>query len=750
MIFSILSLIAGVIVVQQFSVLPGINWIIVLFMLVGYFAFFRYWRLMFFIIGFLWAIYFSHIRLTDQLSSQIEGIHLQIKGQVVGLPQYDERRVRFDFLVLNEKKSLPRKIRLSWFFPKQQIKAGQYWQLTVKLKKPHGWFNPGGFDYERWLFMENIGATGYVKNKPPPELLGTAPAWQNFTTIRQKIADQLTLLLGESSNKGIIKALTIGDRSEISDEQWNVFRRTGTVHLVAISGLHIGLISGLTYLFIFNLAIKLNISSAQKTAAVCVVVVAVFYSALAGFSLPTQRSLIMLTIAMLAIVLQRNISIVNIIALAMFGVVILDPLSVLSASFWLSFLAVSIIVYSLAARLGKTGYWTGAIKIHCVTAISLSPLLLFYFQQFSIIAPVANFIAVPVVSLVIVPLCFIAVLSMAISIDFAALIIILIDKILQGLWEVLFVMAEFSYAAISISSPPFYILPFALLGIFILLSPRGIPVKWLACLFLLPIILTKQDKPKSGEVTMTLLDVGQGLATVIETANHVLVFDTGAKYSETFNMGNSVIIPFLQYKGIRGIDTLIISHGDNDHIGGAHSIVTQTGVQKILTSVPELLDESDAVKCERGQKWIWDQVVFEIMSPTLGVLNGKNNNSCVLKIRSKEKSILLTGDIEKEAENWLVKWEGDQLKSDILVAPHHGSKTSSTFPFLKQVNASVILIPSGYKNRFSFPHDEVINRYEMLNTRWMSTADEGAIVVKLKGDNLIVESTRTVAERYWN
>ena len=742
-----LSLVAGIVFVQQLAALPSIQWVAILALV---FTLFRLWRPMFFTVGVLWAIIFANVRLADRLPEHLESQHLQVEGQVIGLPQYDDRRVRFDFVVLKSKQPIPSKIRLSWFSPIQQIKSGQHWQMTVKLKRPHGRLNPGGFDYERWLLMEGIGATGYVRNKPAPVLLATESMLQRFSVIRQSIADEITSLLKQSENTGLIKALTIGERNQISSKQWDVFKKTGTVHLLAISGLHIGLISGLVYFLLLKMAVKCSAISPQKIAAIGAVIIAVFYAALAGFSVPTQRSLIMVTVAMLAITLQRNTSISNVLGLAMLGVIIIDPLAVISAGFWLSFLAVSFIAYSLAGRLGKAGYWVGVTKIHCVTAIGLSPLLLFYFQQISIVAPLANFLAVPIVSLLIVPLCFVAVLLMLVSTNLATHLFQLIDTILQGLWLILSTMAEFPYASITTSSAPFYSIILALLAVLILLAPKGMPARWLGGVLLLPLVFVEQNRPKTGEVEMTLLDVGQGLSAIIQTTNHALIFDTGAKYSEQVDMGRSVVIPFLQHKGIHAADILLISHADNDHIGGAESIIEQIRVQKVLTSVPVLLNEYQPIQCIAGQQWEWDAVNFEIISPVAGVLKGENNNSCVLRVSSKQRSLLLTGDIELEAESWLVENEGKRLKSDILIAPHHGSKTSSSMPFLNLVKPTVVLIPSGYKNRFSFPHDEVLKRYKMLNASWMSTADKGAISVKLENNSFVVRTARSENKRYWN
>ena len=751
MFISVLSFVTGIIVVQQFSALPETIWILCLFVLMLCSAFLRYWQLMFFVMGLLWACCFASFRLADRLPEHLEGRHIQVEGRVVGLPKYDERRVRFDFVVSKSKlnKRLPEKIRLSWFFPKQQVKAGQYWQFTVKLKKPHSRFNPGGFDYEKWLFMQNIGATGYVKNKPPPRLVVTDSTCQNFDCLRQVIADNLTELIGHTENRGVIKALTIGERHDISHKQWEIFRKTGTVHLVAISGLHIGLVAGLAYLLALKTSIRLTIISPQIIAAMVAILVALFYAALAGFSLPTQRALLMLIIAMAAISWQRNIKPVNTLALTMFIVLIFDPLAVLSAGFWLSFLAVVLIVYCLAGRLGKTGYWKSAIKIHWVTAIGLAPLLLLYFQQVSTIAPLANLLAVPVISLLVVPLCLIAVLLMFFMPTLAEHVFLLVDTILQVLWSVLAEISPLPYASVSTALVPFYTIPLALLGVFILLSPRGIPVRWLGIVMLFPLIFVDVKKPEQGEVTMTLLDVGQGLSAVVETRKHVLVFDTGAKYSDQYDMGDAVVIPFLNSKGIDVVDTLLISHGDNDHIGGAESVIKQSRVDKILTSVPKMLAQYVPVQCQAGQSWDWDDVTFEILWPVQNSLS-ENNNSCVLKVSSKHGSFLLTGDIEAEAENGLIKKYAQQLESDFLIAPHHGSKTSSTIAFLKWVDPAIVLIPSGYRNRFSFPHQAVLKRYQEVNTSWMNTADDGAIIVEMKKDLLEVNSIRRERTKYWN
>lgn len=710
----------------------------------------RHWRAVFFSIGLLWALCFASFRLAEKLPEKLQGQILSIEGKVVGLPQYDERKVRFDFLISKPKDNFPNKIRLSWYFPKQLVKAGQNWEFSVKLKKPHGRYNQGGFNYERWLFIQNIGATGYVRNKLPAKLIGSDSIWQNVDTLRQNIADKLLALNRQTENIGVIKALTLGERSDITKKQWEVFRKTGTTHLLAISGLHIGLIAGLVYMLALKIAVKLMVVSPQLIAAISAISVAVFYSAMAGFSIPTQRALLMLIIAMVAIVWQRNIKPGNTLALTILVVLVFDPLAVLSAGFWLSFLAVILILYSLAGRLGKVGYWGGAIKIHWVTAIGLAPVLLFYFNQVSIIAPVANFVTVPVVSLLVVPICLIAVLFMYISPSLAEFLLLIVNQIIQVLQFLLSSMSELPYADVSISTVPFSLIPLALIGVLILLSPTGMPARWLGLVLLVPLLNIEEKKIKPGDVSMTVLDVGQGLSAVIETTEHILIFDVGAKYSNQFNMGDAVIIPFLKSKGINKIDTLLISHGDNDHIGGAESVIEQIVVDKTLTSEPNMLDKYSPIQCQAGQVWVWDQVKYEILSPGNGVFFSDNNNSCVLKVSSKYASILLTGDIEEKAENWLLSQYEEQLESSVLIAPHHGSKTSSSLAFLEKVKPNIIIISSGYRNRFSFPHQNVLQRYKSINASWFNTAEMGAISVDLKKEHIFVNLEREKQRKYWN
>lgn len=751
MVVLVLFFLAGILVVQQMSALPGAIWLAVGIGGAGMMAWLRYWRVLFFVVGVIWAVVFASIRLTDRLPGQLAGQDIQVQGYIADLPEHEGNHVRFNFRAMKSAENVPDTLRLTWYYPDQPIKAGQEWTFTVRLKPPHGNFNPGGFDYERWLFAEGIGATGYVRTKPGPRLMDSGSAKTNLLVWRQHIAERLGQILANSGSLPLIKALTIGDADSLTPLQWDIFRRTGTTHLMVISGSHIGLIAGLVYLLVIRLWAWTGVLvwSPQKVAAITALMTSIFYAGLTGFSVPAQRSALMVAIAMVAIVQQRNSRPYHILAVALCAVLVVDPLVVLSAGFWLSFIAVSLIIYSIAGRLGKPGFFRGSIKVNWVTSIGLAPLLLYFFQQVSLIAPLANLIAVPIISLLIVPFALLATLVMSVAPIVAAKLFFVVDMALQGLWWVLVKLAELPLSTISHAQPSWWALGFAIPGILLLFAPKGMPSRSLGLIMLLPLVFTEPSKIEAGAIRMTMLDVGQGLSAVVQTSNHVLVYDTGAKFSSTSDMGLSVLVPFLRRLDVDKVDSLIVSHGDNDHIGGVDSLTANVRSETILTSVPQQLRKYAPVQCTAGQSWSWDKVKFSIMSPQTNNLLSENDNSCVLRIQAQHGTVLLTGDIEAAAESWLVEAYGEKLKADVLVAPHHGSQTSSTSAFLKATQPSVILIPAGYRNQFGHPHQEVLQRYRDLYVEWFNSAEDGAIEVTV--DNRPkVKTWRETEGRYWN
>ncbi|NOU20207.1 MAG: DNA internalization-related competence protein ComEC/Rec2, partial [Methyloglobulus sp.] len=510
----VLFFLAGILLVQQMPTLPEVIWLAVGCVGVGILAGLRYWRWTFFLLGMMWAIIFASIRLNGRLPEQLAGQDIQVQGYIADLPEHESNHVRFNLNVVESARQVPNKLRLTWYYPDQVVKAGQLWAFTVRLKPPHGTNNPGGFDYERWLFVEGIGATGYVRTQPEPELMENGSIRTGLLVWRQHIAEQLGQILADSSSLPMIKALTIGDGDSLTPMQWEIFRKTGTTHLMVISGSHIGLVAGLVYLLVIRLWAWSSVLawSPQKVAAILALLIAVFYAGLTGFSVPAQRSALMVAIAMIAIIQQRNTRPYNVLAIALFAVLLVDPLVVLSAGFWLSFIAVSLIIYAIAGRLGKPGFFRGSLKINWVTSVGLAPLLLFFFQQVSLIAPLANLIAVPIISLVIVPLALLATLVMFISQLMAAKIFFAVDLALQGLWWLLVKLADLPLSTVSHAQPYWWALGFAVPGILLLFAPKGMPSRWLGMVMLLPLVFTESSKIASGTIKMTLLDVGQGLS----------------------------------------------------------------------------------------------------------------------------------------------------------------------------------------------------------------------------------------------
>ncbi|GAB4266003.1 MAG: DNA internalization-related competence protein ComEC/Rec2 [Methylomicrobium sp.] len=745
---------AGIWFIQQLPVLPDRLWIILGCLLAGLAFYLGLRKTAFSIVGISWAIAYADIQLSNRLPANLEGKIIQIEGSVTGLPVRSDRRVRFDIEDIVGPEGMPSKLRLSWYYPECAIKAGQRWRFSVKLKRPHGSLNPGGFDYELWLFSDGIGATGYVRDRPQPVLIAQQPSVFSVSVWRQQIADALDRLDNHLPSFGIIKALTIGDKKQMNRSQWDILRKTGTVHLTAISGLHIGLISGLIYLLSIKIWAWTGILrySPQQVAALCALSVGSLYAGLAGFSIPTRRALIMLAVFMLSILCQRNTRFSHNLALALMLVLAFDPLAITAPGFWLSFLAVALIGFNAMGRLGKAGRSLNALRIHAALALGLSPILLIFFYQTSLIAPLANVIAVPVVTVLIVPTLLAAVLLIGIIPDVSKMLLKAVDWSIEMLLGLLSKLADFSFAVLDLPQPSVSATAIALAGVALLSAPRGLKGRWLGLLMLGPLVFPVRDELKTGEVKLTLLDVGQGLSAVVQTRSHRLVFDTGARFDHDSDSGLFVVIPFLRHEGIDSLDAMIISHGDNDHIGGAASLLSEIPVTTLYSSVPEQIDYDAVQHCQAGQNWSWDGVSFEILSPPGHgkSLFSENDRSCVLKVESARGAILLTGDIEKNAEFWLVDQFQHKLRSDVLIVPHHGSNTSSTLPFLNAVNPKYALIPAGYKNRFGFPHPAVVKRLEQVGTEWLDTGREGAITVLFKANEIHLKVQRESDRRYWH
>ena len=687
--------------------------------------------------GMAWTMWQAHLLAANPLPAALEGRDLQVQGHIAGLPELRQRGVRFLFEVEDmrldgETWQGPRRLRLAWYQNPPALNAGERWRLTVRLKRAHGFANPGGMDYERWLFRQGIGATGYVRAQGNQRLGATKYA-HVLAQWRQQLRDSLRASLSGSPFAGIVLALTVGDRSGMDPQQWQRLTATGTNHLMAISGLHIGLVAGLVFLSIRGLWRWLPLLPlylpAPQAAALASLLAGLLYAALAGFAIPTQRALIMLAVVLLGVLCRRSLAPGQGLALALLLVLLWDPLAAVSAGFWLSFAAVAAIFYTMGGRLRPGGWWWRWGRVQVVLALALLPLLLNLFQQASLVAPLANLLAVPWMSLLVIPPALLGTALVVFWPGLAQPLLQLAELALQGLWWLLGWLAGLPFAVWHQSMGSGWVLAATVFGVIWLLAPRGLPGRALGLVWLAPLLLLRPERPAPGEAWLHLLDVGQGLAAVVQTHRHDLVFDTGPRFSADFDAGEAVILPFLRQRGIDALDRLIVSHGDNDHLGGAASLRRALPVADVLSSVPGKLPGARA--CRAGQRWLWDEVYFEILNPDAAMARrGGNDASCVLRVSNAGGALLLTGDIEARAERHLLTRPAP-LAAQLLVAPHHGSLTSSTAAFIDAVAPRWVLFPVGYRNRFAFPRPQVVARYRKRNIGILDSATSGMISVRL-------------------
>lgn len=754
----------GDIFLQQFSTIPSFKWIFFLVLLspLSYYLFRNYPTILkiqlAILLGFLWTFTYAHHLLSWTIPPALEGKPLQITGYIASIPSQSKEGTHFLFQTKkleysHQSEPLNTTLKLSWRKNQIPLQVGDKWQLTVRLKRIYGTFNPGGYDYEAWAFQEGIRAAGYVVNHGINQHLPSSRLHFLLSRIRQAIKTKIEQTIPVTQTSPWISALSVGERQGVNESDWQVLRNTGTNHLMAIAGLHIGFMAAFAHFVVAWLWRRIPRVAlyfpALHAGAIAALTMALLYSAMAGFSIPTQRACIMLSAFLITLLMRRKMLAWQAYCIAMLGVLLINPLSVLTDSFWLSFGSVALIIYGVSSRLSPKGFWWKWGRIQWVIAIGLIPLSIALFHQSSFTSFVANSIAIPWVGFLVVPLCLFGSLMVMISAKMGGFILMLADKLLGYLWLIL---TWFAYLPgmvwYQVVLSPWVIIT-AILSMLFFLIPIGMPGRYLGIIWLLPLMLFTPKKPAAGELWITLLDVGQGLSTVIQTAHHVLVFDAGLRFNPTFDMGDSVVVPYLRSIGTKKVDMLVISHGDNDHSGGANAIIHQFPVSAIRTSVPELFPNTPVNLCLRGMQWEWDKVKFKFLYPPSDKLHLNNNSSCVLRIEAGSQAILLTGDIEKLAEYDLLKNVPNQLPATLLIAPHHGSKTSAVKEFVKTVHPRYVLFPLGYRNRYHFPHVSVVERYHEINSELFDTAKMGAIEFYL-GQNLSYDFFRQSHHHYWN
>ncbi len=723
-------------------------------------------------LGFFHAAYQAQQRLSISLADDAQGRDVVVIGVVAELPHLGERGVRFAFDVeqnLTADAIAPPHVYLSTYVddktPPLNLHAGERWQLTLRLKQPHGSSNPHGFDFEIWALENKVRAVGYVHGKGDNHRLDARASgvMYRIESWRETVRDKFNATLVGAPYVGVLNALAIGDQGSIPAHQWQVFTRTGVNHLMSISGLHITMLASvgfaLTY-WLWRRSTRLTLwQPARRIAALVALMVALGYSLLSGYGVPAQRTVYMVATVAVALWLKRSFSLGQILSFALLGVLIPDPWAVLSPGFWLSFGAVALILYVSAHRIGRSHWLKEYIVVQWAMTIGLVPMLLALFQQVSIVSPVANAIAIPLVSLVVVPLALLgAVLPWDVPLWLAHLVMDYTMRILEWL-------NALPQAVWTQHAPPNWSIVTGMLGVLLILAPRGIPARWLGLVLLLPLFLNAPKPPAANTLRMIIFDVGQGLSVGVQTQHHSLLFDTGPDFSGDADSGNRIIVPTLRALGIAKLDGLILSHDDLDHTGGSSSVMQAMPINWVASSLPErspLLQNfapqsgkemHGARHCVDGDNWNWDGVNFEILHPASGVDTSiklhDNELSCVLRISLGEQHILLVGDIEKKSEQRLLENHTDKLSASLLVVPHHGSKSSSDPEFIAAVLPDYAVFTNGYRNRYDHPKAAIVQRYADSGAVLLRSDTDGAILVEMNAHSLQIERYRKTHQHYW-
>jgi competence protein ComEC len=731
------------------------------------------------LLGVAWAAVLAHAALAPALASSDEGRDVTVVGIVDSLPFRFDQGARFNFAVEKvlapQGITLPPRVALSWYAGMRgatqtvgDVQPGERWRLTVRLQRPHGNANPSGFDYEVWLLEQGVRATGYVRadagNARVDDFVFSLGSV--VERCRAALRERILQALPGKPYAGVIVALVIGDQRAIDQSDWSVFNRTGVSHLISISGLHITMIAGLVALAVaslwrrsfFTRAQLPLLLPAQKAAALAGAGAALLYVLLAGFGVPAQRTLYMLSVVAAALWMGRIASVSHVLCAALGLVVLLDPWAVLWPGFWLSFGAVAMILYASVGRIGAepagmAGALRTAARSQYAVTLGLVPLTMLLFSQVSLVSPLANAVAIPLVSLVVTPL---ALAGSLLPASLCGPVLGIAHFIIEQLAHLLAWLGDLRLAVWTAPAPPIWLFLLALAGTLWMLAPRGWPHRWAGAPAWLLLFTQLPVHPAPGQFSVTAFDVGQGMALLVETSGHRLLYDTGPQYAPDSNGGNRVIAPYLKARGIGALDGMIVSHSDIDHSGGALALLEALRVGWVSSSLwsthPIVRAAQTHSRCVAGQRWRWDGVDFEMLQPTAASYDNPalkaNARGCTLRVSTAAWSMLLAADIEAAQEAQLVAGAAGKLRADVLLAPHHGSGTSSTPGFLAAVHPTVGVFQVGYRNRYRHPKKEVFERYGELGIRRLRTDESGAVLLDF-GDGVVAREYRREHARYW-
>jgi competence protein ComEC len=698
----------------------------------------RSYPVSFFLFGFVWACYSAQVALEDRLLPELDGRTLWLEGRVSGLPEVGEGVVRFQLEGATAREhQLPRRLRLSWY-DGPPLLAGERWRLAVKLKRPRGLVNPQGFDYEAWLLAQRIGATGTIKQGERLSEASGPSAWRD--QLRQRL-----LSVEAHGRAGGLAALVLGDDSGLTQADWRALQDTGTVHLLVISGQHVALLAAVLYGLIAGLA-RLGLWSRLLPwlpwACGLAFAGALGYGLLAGFEVPVRRACVMVALVLLWRLRFRHLGLWWPLALAFILVLLVEPLASLQAGFWLSFGAVAVLVWVFGGRLGAWSWWRVWWRAQWTLALGMLPLFFALGLPLSLSGPLANLIAVPWVSLLVVPLALLGTVLLPVPWLGEGLL-----WLAGGLLEILFQLLAWIASLLPAWLPtalPLWCWLIGSLGVLLCLAPAGVPLRALGLAMLLAFVAPPRERIPPGQAEVWQLDVGQGLAVLVRTREHVLLYDAGPRFGD-FDLGERVVLPSLRQLGVSRLDLMLLSHADSDHAGGAEALARGLSIDRVLSGEATVLPAHLAAQpCIDGASWSWDGVRFTTWR-WAGAGEG-NPASCLLKVEAAGERLLLTGDIDEATETALLA-VGRDLRAEWLQVPHHGSRSSSSAAFLDAVAPRAALLSRGWHNPFGHPHPGVLARYRERDITLYDSAERGAVRLLLGSDEGV--SSWRERPRFW-
>ena len=707
-------------------------------------------------LAFAWTAFCAAQVLQARLPHALQGRDIVVQGRIVGLPEARSDAQRFELAIeqaayAGRPLRLHGLLRLSWFGAAPGLAPCQRWRLQVRLKRPHGVVNPGGYDAERAAAVAGVIGTGYVRGARAAQRLGTDTPCVD--ALRARISQRIAAALpADDAATPLLQALAVGDQRGLSEAHWRVLRATGVGHLIAISGLHVGL-AGIAGALLVHLLTwlwpRLLLWRPRRVLAAPVALLAAWgYGALAGYGLPTVRTLLMIAVVAWAASRRRSVGITQMLALALLAVLVADPLAILGAGFWLSFAGVALLAYALQPARGWRGWLAELGLAQGVMALALLPLTALLFGQASRAGPLANLIAVPLMGLIIVPLILLAGALLLAGAPGGAALTAFSALLMRGQWQLLQHMAAWPWALAWLPWPGAWAFVPAGIGVLWLLAPRGVPARALGLLLLAPLLWPRSERLAQGAFEAWVLDVGQGSAVLLRTSSRALLYDTGPRYRSGFDLGEATVVPSLHALDVHRLDRLLISHGDADHAGGAAAVLAAYP-RPLLQGAEPQRSGLPLLPCVRGQHWRWDGVDFEMLHPQLDDAVSGNESSCVLAVRGSGGTLVLGGDIGARSERRIAEdWRAGRAPL-VLLLPHHGSRFSSSAALLAALRPSLALVSAGYRSAYGHPHGDVRARLAASGVALFNTAEAGALHLRVGADGPRLRALRSVQPRWW-